>query len=196
MINRIRLDSYDQSNYSRGRSNAIVLLWWFIQGTVFRFSIHNMYGWRRLLLKLFGAKVGESVQVRPTAKFTYPWKVEIGDYTWIGDHVEFYSLDHIIIGKHCIISQNSYLCTGSHELQDPSFSLVTKPIMIKDGAWVASDVFVYPGVTINEMAVAGARSTVTKSIPYNEIHAGSPARFIKERFPKEVAYEKENSVCY
>jgi putative colanic acid biosynthesis acetyltransferase WcaF len=195
MINRIRLDSYNQSHYSRGRNSAVVLLWWFIQGTLFRFSIHNMYGWRRFLLKLFGAKVGQSVQIRPTAKFTYPWKVEIGDFSWIGDHVELYSLDRIIIGKHCIISQNSYLCTGSHELQDPSFSLITKPIVIKDGAWVASDVFVYPGVTIHEMAVAGARSTVIKSIPYNEIHAGSPAHFMKERFPKEVAYEKENRVC-
>lgn len=196
MKNEIRLDLYSQINYSRGRSNIVVLLWWLIQGTLFRFSIHNMYGWRRLLLRLFGAKIGKNVQVRSTAKFTYPWKVEIGDYSWIGDNVEFYSLDNIEIGSHCIVSQNSYLCTGSHNLQDPYFGLITKPIIIKDGAWVASDVFVYPGVIINEMAVAAARSTVIKDIPYNEIHAGSPAKFLKDRFPKEVAHEKEISVCY
>jgi putative colanic acid biosynthesis acetyltransferase WcaF len=187
MRNEIRLDLYDQSWYSRGRSSLIVLLWWFIQGTLFRFSLHNMYGWRRFLLKLFGAKIGKKVQVRATAKFTYPWKVSIGDYSWIGDRVEFYSLDNIEVGSHCIISQYAYLCTGSHDLQDPRFSLITKPIIIKDGAWVASDVFVYPGVIVHEMAVAGARSTVIKDIPYNEIHAGSPAKFLKERFSKEGA---------
>lgn len=196
MKNAIRLDLYNQSNYSRGRGGITVLIWWFIQGTLFRFSIHNMYGWRRFLLRLFGANIGKNVQIRSSAKFTYPWKVEIGDYSWIGNNVEFYSLDNIQVGNHCIVSQNSYLCTGSHDLQDPTFSLITKPIIIKDGAWVASDVFVYPGVIIHEMAVAGARSTVTKDIPANEIHAGSPAKFLKERFPKEVAHEKENSVCY
>jgi putative colanic acid biosynthesis acetyltransferase WcaF len=186
MRNIVRLDLYNQSWYSRGRGNFIVILWWFIQGTVFRFSLHNMYGWRRFLLKLFGAKIGKKVQIRATAKFTYPWHVKIGDYSWIGDRAEFYSLDNIEVGDHCVISQNSYLCTGSHNLLDPSFCLITKPIIIKDGAWVASDVLVYPGVIIHEMAVAGARSTVIKDIPYNEIHAGSPAQFLKERFPKEV----------
>lgn len=197
MINRIRLDAYDQSHYSRGRSNAVVLLWWFIQGTLFRFSIHNMYGWRRFLLKLFGAKIGSHVQIRPTVKFTYPWKVEIGDYSWIGDHVELYSLDRIVIGQHCIVSQHSYLCTGSHELQDPSFGLITKPIVIRDGAWVASDVFVCPGVVIHEMAVAGARSTVMRSIPENEVHAGTPAQFIRYRFQEgEPLHEEEARVCH
>ncbi|WP_199620937.1 WcaF family extracellular polysaccharide biosynthesis acetyltransferase [Paenibacillus alkalitolerans] len=196
MKNVVRLDLYDQSWYSRGRSNLIVLLWWFIQGTLFRYSIHNMYGWRRSLLRLFGAKIGRGVQVRATAKFTYPWKVEIGDYTWIGDNVEFYSLDHIRIGKHCVISQNTYLCTGSHNIHDPHFGLITKVIAIHDGAWVASDVFVYPGVMIGEMAVVAARSTVMKDVPQNEIHAGSPAKFLKKRFEEEGVYEKENSFCH
>ncbi|MDO7907206.1 putative colanic acid biosynthesis acetyltransferase [Paenibacillus sp. JX-17] len=180
--NKVRLDRYDQSWYSRGRGGMIVLLWWFIQGTLFRFSLHPMYRWRAFLLRLFGADVGRGVQVRSTAKFTYPWKVRIGEYSWIGDHVEFYSLDEIQVGSHCVISQNSYLCTGSHNIRDPHFGLVTKPITIGDGAWIASDVFVYPGVDIGVMGAVAARSTVTRNVPSNEIHAGTPASFVKHRF--------------
>ncbi|KIP21011.1 Maltose O-acetyltransferase [Anoxybacillus ayderensis] len=123
--------------------------------------------------------------MRASAKFTYPWKVSIGDYSWIGDNVKLYSLDEIIIGSNCVISQESYLCTGSHDIKDPHFGLITKPIVIKDGAWVASDVFVYPGVTIHEMAVVVARSTVVRDVPANEVHAGSPAKFVKKRFEED-----------
>ncbi|WP_337033722.1 putative colanic acid biosynthesis acetyltransferase [Paenibacillus illinoisensis] len=186
MENKIRLDLYDQTGYSRGRNGVIVLLWWLVQGSIFRYSLHQMYGWRKWLLTLFGAKLGKGVKIRSSAKFTYPWKVKIGDHSWIGDNVEFYSLDCITVGNHCVISQNTYLCTGSHQLNDPAFGLITKPIVIKDGAWIASDVFVYPGVTINEMAIVGARSTVIKDIPANEIHAGYPAVFIKRRFSQHL----------
>ncbi|MDO3675754.1 WcaF family extracellular polysaccharide biosynthesis acetyltransferase [Paenibacillus ehimensis] len=186
MKNRIRLDLYNQDWYSRGRSNAVVLLWWFVQGTLFRFSLHNMYGWRRFLLRLFGAKIGRGVQVRATAKFTYPWKVTIGDYSWIGDNVEFYSLDRIEVGEHCVVSQHCYLCTGSHDMTDEAFGLVTRPIVIRDGAWIASDVFVYPGVTVGVMGVVAARSTVVKDVPANQVFAGTPAKFVKERFQEKA----------
>ncbi|MBT2257838.1 putative colanic acid biosynthesis acetyltransferase [Priestia megaterium] len=182
---KINLSNYSQENYSRGRSTIIVLLWWVVQATIFRYSLHNMYAWRSFLLRLFGAQVGKGIKVRSSAKFTYPWKVSIGDYSWIGDNVQFYSLDEIHIGSNCVVSQESYLCTGSHDIKDPHFGLITKPVVIKDGAWVASDVFVYPGVTINEMAVVAARSTVIKDIPAKEVHAGSPAKYVKKRFEED-----------
>ncbi|MBD0379784.1 WcaF family extracellular polysaccharide biosynthesis acetyltransferase [Paenibacillus sedimenti] len=182
MNNNVELNKYNQDWYSRGRSKLIVMLWWFVQSTLFRLSLHNMYGWRRFLLILFGAKIGKGVRVRASAKFLYPWKVEIGNHSWIGDQVEFYSLDYIKVGEQCVISQKSYLCTGSHDIQDPQFGLVTKPILIENGAWVATDVFVYPGVSIREKAVVAARSTVTKDVPRNEVHAGMPAKFLKFRF--------------
>lgn len=185
MKNIVKLKDYNQNWYSRGRNGVVVLIWWFIQGTIFRFSLHNMYNWRNFLLRLFGAKIGKDVKIRPSVKFTYPWKVTIGDFTWIGDNVKLYSLDMIRIGANCVVSQESYLCTGSHDIIDPNFGLITKPVIIKDGVWIASDVFVYPGVTINEMGVVAARSTVTRDIPANEVYAGSPAKFIKKRFEKE-----------
>ncbi|MGK9253207.1 putative colanic acid biosynthesis acetyltransferase [Paenibacillus sp. D9] len=186
-MNRIRLDRYNQDWYSRGRSGPVVLLWWLVQGSLFRYSLHPMYGWRRFLLRLFGARIGSGVQIRSTARFTYPWKVSIGDHCWVGDDAEFYSLDEITVGSHCVVSQRSYLCTGSHDIGDPNFGLVTKPVVIRDGAWIASDVFVYPGVTVGTMAVAAARSTVTRSIPDGEVHAGTPAAFVKRRFAEEAA---------
>ncbi|OOC59302.1 colanic acid biosynthesis acetyltransferase WcaF [Paenibacillus ihbetae] len=191
--NRIRLDLYHQEGYTRGRPGWYVLLWWLIQGSLFRFSLHPMYRWRNFLLRLFGAHIGKGVRIRSTAKFTYPWKVAIGDYSWVGDDVEFYSLDHIDVGQHCVVSQHCYLCTGTHDIQDPRFGLITKPIKIKDGAWIASDTFVYPGIVIGTMSVVAARSTVTRDVPSNEVHAGSPARFIKYRFEdsKEIHPLKE-----
>jgi len=185
-MNKVRLDLYRQpTNYSRDRNPLFILLWWLVQATFFRLSIHNMYKWRNWLLRRFGARIGYGVKIRASAKFTYPWKVTIGDHSWVGDHAYFYSLDEIVIGSHCCISQNTYLCTGSHKVNDPAFNLVTQPIKIEDGAWVASDVFVFPGITIHEMGVAAARSTVMRDIPSNEIHGGYPARFIKTRFEEE-----------
>ena len=185
MKNIVKLIEYNQEGYSRGRNGLIILLWWIVQGTLFKYSIHNMYRWRAFLIRIFGAKIGKEVKIRSSAKFTYPWKVSIDDYSWVGDNVQFYSLDEIYIGSNCVISQESYLCTGSHNIKDPHFGLITKPIVIKDGSWVASDVFVYPGVTINEMAVVAARSTVIKDIPANEVHAGSPAKYVKKRFEED-----------
>lgn len=182
MTNKIRLDLYRQDGYSRGRNGVIVLLWWLVQGSLFRYSLHPMYAWRRFLLRLFGAEIGTGVQVRATARFTYPWKVSIGDHSWIGDFAELYSLDRIVVGKHCVVSQQAYLCTGTHDIQDERFGLRTSPIRIGDGAWVASQAFVYPGVVLGEMAVVAARSTVMKDVPANEVHAGTPAKFVKRRF--------------
>lgn len=181
----IKLSNYNQDDYDRGKNGFFILLWWVVQGTIFRFSLHNAYNWRAKILRVFGGTVGQDTKIRASSKFHYPWKVSIGDGSWIGDNVQLYSLDRIQIGANCVVSQESYLCTGSHNIKDPHFGLITKPIILKDGAWVASDVFVHPGVTVNEMAVIAARSTVTRDVPANEVHAGSPAKYIKKRFEED-----------
>lgn len=175
----MKLNTYTQNDYSRGRNSLVVLTWWFIQGTIFRFSLHNMYEFRAMLLRLFGAKIGEGTKIRSSAKFTYPWKVTIGNYSWIGDEVQFYSLDEIFIGNNAVISQKSYLCTGSHDINDSKFSLVTDPIVIEDGSWVAADCFIHPGVIVAQGSVIAARSTVLKSTEANFIYAGNPAKKLK-----------------
>ena len=172
----VDLRKYDQSWYDPGRPKWIVLLWWLLQAIVFPLTLHAHHAPRRALLRLFGAKVGRQVVIRPSARFHYPWKVKIGDYSWIGSGVELYSLEQIHIGEHCVISQNSYLCTGSHNVSDAAFGLITAPIVLENGVWVATDCFVGPGVTIGANSVVGARSSVFSDLPAQHICLGTPCR--------------------
>ncbi len=165
----------------RGRNKIVVQLWWIIQASLFAWSPQIFYGWRRFLLRLFGAKIGKGVLIRPSAKFTYPWKVSIGDYSWIGDECVFYSLGNITIGKHVSIAHRDYFCTGLHDIHSISFDIMQKPIVIEDECWIPNDVFVGPGVTIGKGCVIGARSSVFKSLPAGMICIGTPAVPIKER---------------
>ncbi|NJO78369.1 MAG: colanic acid biosynthesis acetyltransferase WcaF [Cyanobacteria bacterium RM1_2_2] len=172
----VDLRHYDQSHFDRGRSGWMILLWWLVQALVFPLTPHSFHAPRIAMLRWFGAKIGRGVCIRPTARFTYPWKVNIGDYSWIGDDVVLYSLDYITIGQHCVISQKSYLCTGSHDITDPAFGLQTAPITVGNGAWIATDCFVAPGVTIGANAVIGARSTVLRAMPHQQVCWGSPCQ--------------------
>ncbi|MGB3405216.1 MAG: hormogonium polysaccharide biosynthesis acetyltransferase HpsU [Microcoleaceae cyanobacterium] len=172
----IDLRQYDQSWFDRGKPGWFILLWWLVQAVTFPLTLHPLNGIRCGILRLFGAKIGAGVVIRPTARFTYPWKVTIGDYSWIGDDVVLYSLDHITIGQHCVISQKSYLCTGSHDLNDPAFGLKTAPIQVENGAWIATDCFIAPGINIGANTVVGARSSVFSNLPSGYICVGTPCR--------------------
>jgi len=133
------------------------------------------------LLRCFGAQIGKKVMIRPSAHIQFPWKLNIGDYSWVGDQVVLYNLDKIQIGSHAVISQRSYLCTGSHHHQHTDFSIHTRPIIIQNQCWLAADVFVAPGVNIGEGTVVGSRSSVFKSLPQGKICFGSPASVVRDR---------------
>ncbi|MEM6612438.1 MAG: hormogonium polysaccharide biosynthesis acetyltransferase HpsU [Cyanobacteria bacterium P01_C01_bin.72] len=177
------LRSYDVADWQRGKPKWYVMLWWLVQAIAFPLSWHNFNSFRCCLLRLFGAEIGMGVVIRPSARFTFPWKVQIGDYSWIGDNVVLYSLNQITIGCHSVISQKSYLCTGSHNFEVPSFTLVTAPINIGNGVWIATDCFVAAGVNIGANSVIGARSSVLKSIPAQQVAWGSPCRV---RYPRRI----------
>jgi len=176
-----KLDQFRLPEGFRGRSAIVVQLWWLVQSTLFAMSPQFMFGWRRFLLKQFGAQIGEGVLIRSSVRVTYPWKVKIGDRVWIGDNAELYSLGEIEIGNDVVISQKSYLCAATHDFTKPSFDMVDKKITIEDQAWTASDVFVAPGVTIGRGALVGARSSVFSDMPAGMICVGSPAKPIKPR---------------
>ena len=165
----------------RGRPGWYVQAWWLVQTCFFHTSPQFLYGWRRWLLRLFGARVGKGVVIRPTASVQFPWKVTIGDYAWVGDEVNLYSLGGIHIGDNAVISQRSYICTGSHRADDPTFPITQQPIVIEAECWVATDVFVGPGVTIGRGTVVGARSSVFTSLPPGKVCLGSPARVVGDR---------------
>ena len=170
----------------RGRSALVVQLWWLVQATFFRGSPQFAYGFRNWILRGFGAQIGRRVVIRPTATITYPWKVKIDDYAWIGDDVVLYSLGEIDIGAHAVVSQSSYLCAADHDYTQPDFPIRDRKISIGEQAWVASDVFVAPGVTIGAGAVIGARSSVFHDIQAGMVCFGSPARPVKSRLKADV----------
>ena len=176
-----KLNDFRLPSGFRGRSALIVQLWWIVQASLFSRSPQFLYKWRNFLLRCFGATIGMNVIIRPSVKITYPWKLSVGDNAWIGDNVELYTLGQISIGKNAVVSQRSYLCTGSHDYQTETFDIFTKPIVIEDEAWVATDVFIAPGITIGKGAVIGARSSVYKDMPQGMICIGNPAKPIKER---------------
>lgn len=174
----------------RGRHAVTVQLWWIVQATLFRWSPQAAYGFRRMLLRIFGAKVGRRVLVRPTAVITYPWKVQIGDFAWVGDNVHIYSLGDISIGSHSVVSQGTYLCGGDHDYRRIEFPIRGAGLKVGSGVWIATEVFVAPGVIISDGAVVGARSVVLENMPAHMICAGSPAKPIKNR----VSFNEQDEV--
>lgn len=165
----------------RGRSGLTVLLWQIIQATLFGCSPQPFYGWRRLLLRLFGAKIGRNVLLRPSVRVTYPWKLAIGDHSWVGDRAELYSLGPIRIGANVVISQRTYLCGATHDYRQIDFPIVAPGVVIEDQAWLAADVFVAPGIRIGMGAVVGARASIFRDIPPYAVTVGTPARIIGSR---------------
>ena len=179
------LNTFKLPKNFRGRNAFVVQIWWIVQAIFFKNSPQFLYGFRRFLLRLFGAKIGKNVIIRPTVRITYPWKVVIGDFSWIGDDVGLYSLGEIEIGKNVVISQKSYLCTGSHDYTQIDFPIFAKKITIDDECWLATDVFVAPGITIGKGTVVGARSSVYKDLPANKVCIGNPAKIIRERLSEK-----------
>lgn len=177
----VDLRQYDQSWYVPGRPKWFVLLWWLVQAVVFPLTLHAHHAPRRMLLRWFGARIGQGVVIRPSARFHYPWKIEIGDYSWIGSGVELYSLGPIRIGNHCVVSQNTYLCTGSHDPSDRAFGLKVAPIVIENGVWIAANCFIGLGVTVGANSIVGACSNVFSNLPASQICLGSPCRPCKPR---------------
>jgi putative colanic acid biosynthesis acetyltransferase WcaF len=176
-----KLERFSVPKNFRGKPGWYVQIWWIVETLFFRSTPQFMYGWRRFLLRSFGARIGKNVILRPSMHTQFPWKVSIGDNSWIGDDVVLYSLGDIEIGSNVVVSQKSYLCTGSHDYLDESFSIHAKPITIEDECWLATDVYVGPGVTIRKGTVVGARSSVFKSLPANKVCMGSPVKIIKDR---------------
>ena len=158
----------------RGRSAIFTQLWWIVQSLLVHPSPQVFYGWRRFVLRSFGATVGVGVLIRPTVRVTYPWKVRIGDHCQIGDRAELYSLGDITIGDDVVISQDSYICTGSHDHRAADFPLVIRPVVIHDQVWIAAGAFIAPGVVIGRGAVVGARSIVLSDVEPATIVAGQP----------------------
>ena len=130
------------------------------------------------MLKVFGANLSGMPFIHSTARIQIPWNLTMKHRACLGEGANAYSLGKIEVGEHATISQETYLCTGTHDFEDPSMQLITKPITIHRNAFVGVRAMVLPGVSIGENAIIGAQATVTKDVPANNIYAGNPARRI------------------
>jgi putative colanic acid biosynthesis acetyltransferase WcaF len=156
-------------------------LWNVVQRTFFRWSPTRAFGWRKWLLRLFGARLVGKVLVRPTTHVVHPWLLEMDDWSVLADRVTVYNLGPVRIGRHTVVSQDTYLCAGTHDYTVQDLPLLRPPITIGNGVWVAAGAFVGPGVTVGDNAVVGARAVVMTDVPAGVVVAGNPARVIKRR---------------
>lgn len=163
------------------RQQVFRAIWMLVGKPIFRVSFHNWYRFRAMLLRIFGAKVGRDVRIRPTVNIEVPWNLVIHDGVTVGDYAILYSLGTIEIGERTIVSQYAHLCAGTHDYTDRRFPLIRDPIIIGADAWIGADAFVGPNVRIGRLSVLGARSSAYKNLEPQMVYVGSPARPIKQR---------------
>lgn len=159
---------------------ALRLLWGAAK-ICFRLSPRPCFGFRRWLLRLFGAKVGNRVHIYPSAIIYFPWNLQIGDDSSIGEWALVYNLGQVSIGSRTTISQRVHLCAGTHDYNDSAMVLLKPPISIGNEVWVCADAFIGPKVVIANRAIVAAASVVVKSVESDAIVGGNPAKFIKSR---------------
>ena len=156
-------------------------LWGIVWLLAFRPTPRPFHAWRRFLLRLFGAKIGRGAKVFQSAQIWAPWNLTLADSAVIGPDVDCYCVAPITVGEQSTVSQYCYLCSATHDFEDPDFKLVAQPIVIKDQVWLCADVFVGQGVTIGQGAVVGARSSVFTDLPAWKVCLGSPAKPYRDR---------------
>lgn len=175
-LTETRLPLHPQTHGSRARRALWGLVWRF----AYRPSPRALHGWRRSLLRMFGAVIGEGAHPYPSARIWAPWNLTMGEGSCLGDYVQCYSVDRITLDAHATVSQYSFLCTAGHDYRAKDMPVISAPITIGRRAWVAADVFIGPGVTVGERAVVGARASVFRDVDPWTVVGGNPARVIRK----------------
>jgi putative colanic acid biosynthesis acetyltransferase WcaF len=137
--------------------------------------------WRVFLLRLFGTTIGKSVVIKPGVNIKYPWRLNIGDYSWIGEDVWIDNLGEVEIGSHCCLSQGCMLLCGNHHYGKSSFNLMVGDITLEDGVWVGAKAIVCPGAICKSHSVLTAGSVGSGELEAYCVYTGNPAQKIRER---------------
>ena len=175
------LSKYDNSWYKPGRCGVVRGLWYVVNAWFFKCSWNAFSGLKVGLLRLFGAKVGKGVNIKPHVNIKYPWNLTIGDYSWIGEEVWIDNLVPVTIGKNACISQGALLLCGNHNYKSPAFDLITGEIHIEDGAWIGAKAVVCPGVTVGSHAVLAVGSVASSDLEPYTVYRGNPAASVRKR---------------
>lgn len=178
---KIDLSKFDNSWYNPGGSIFKRILWYFINILFFQSPLNPFIGLKVFLLRLFGARIGKNLCIKPAVNIKYPWKLSIGDNVWIGENVWIDNLADVIIENNVCISQGAMLLCGNHDYKKDSFDLMIGTIVIKEAAWVGARTTVCPNVTISDGAVLTVGAVATKDLEAFGIYQGIPATKVRDR---------------
>lgn len=176
----MNLNHFKIKNFDRGRPFLVEALWLVIRGILFSTWIPGS-GWRCLILRGFGARIGKNVNIKPYVRIKFPWKLRIGDFSWVGENAWIDNLAEVHIGSNVCVSQGVYICTGNHDYKKESFDLITSPVVVEDGSWLCAFSKIAPGVTIKRNSVVGFGSVVVKNTEEDAVYSGNPAVAIRKR---------------
>jgi putative colanic acid biosynthesis acetyltransferase WcaF len=179
-------------NFDLGRPRFVYAMWYLVKRVFFLSAFPWPSSFKSWLLRMFGAKVGTGVYWRPCVNIYFPWKLVIGDFTWIGEEVCIINFESVAIGANCCLSQRAVICSGNHDYRSTDMQYHHAPITLEDGVWAGACSFISPGVTIGADAVVTAMSLVTGSLEGGWIYAGNPCARVRPRWI-EVAKSASNA---
>jgi putative colanic acid biosynthesis acetyltransferase WcaF len=185
----MRLSTFHSEDFDRGASRFKELAWLIISGVLVDGPIPGS-GWRASLLRIFGAEIGAGVVFKPHLRVKFPWRLEIGDHSWIGEQVWIDNLAPVRIGHDVCISQAAYLCTGNHDWSSTSFDLVTAGITIAPQCWVGARATVAPGTMMQQGAVLGLGAVGRGFLEPWTIYAARPPIKIGPREQKQIGADR------
>jgi putative colanic acid biosynthesis acetyltransferase WcaF len=175
------LKKYNNLWYNSGKIFIICFLWYFINVLFLRSPLNPFSSIKVFLLRLFGAKIGQGVNIKPAVNIKYPWRLYIGNCVWIGENVWIDNLDDVLIGDNCCISQGAMLLCGNHNYKKTTFDLIIGKIVLEDGVWIGAQSIVCPNVICKSHSVLAVNSVATKNLEEYGIYQGNPAKEIKKR---------------
>lgn len=181
MQRKVNLAAFTTGNFDKGAGFMKAAVWYIVNALLVRASWNPIGSIKRVLLKLFGAKIGKGLVIKNNVIIKSPWNLTVGDNCWIGENVWIDNLDKVEIGSNVCISQGALLITGNHDYTKSSFPYRNAPITVEDGAWIGANATVTAGVTIARNCVITVGSVVTKSTEPDMIYQGNPAKAIRKR---------------
>ena len=178
---KIDLAAYRNDDYAPGKSVLVRLIWFVTNVLFFINPAFPFRGFKVFLLRLFGAKIGTGVVIKPNVNIKYPWYLRVGDHCWIGENVWIDNLTFVTLGDHVCLSQGAMLLTGNHDYTQRSFNLIVGEIRLEDGCWIGAHATVCPGVTCSSHAILTVKSVATHDLEPYSVYQGNPAKRIRDR---------------
>lgn len=174
------LSSFENSWFKPG-NKAVIACWFLVNSLIFNSYLFPFSGVKVRLLRLFGARVGQGVLIKPKVNIKYPWKLQIGHHCWIGENVWIDNLGLVTLGDHVCLSQGAMLLCGNHNYKSPRFELMVGDITLEDGVWIGAHAVVCPGVICASHAILAVNSVATSKLDSYGIYQGNPAILVRNR---------------